>query len=1110
MNDIYKQIAQLPADKRKVLELMLMEKGVDLSQMAIIPQPRDENPIPLSFSQQRLWFLDQLEPNSPLYNICSPIRLKGNLNSNALKQSINTIIERHEVLRTTFIKQDNTPYQVISAPFQIEVLEEECAPAEIDKAIYNESIIPFNLEKGPLIRAKHLRLAPNDHVIILTVHHIVSDNWSTAVLIKEIMALYPSFVQDKSVQLEPLPIQYADFAIWQRKWLSGKTLDTQLEFWRNQLAESSPYLEMPTDFPRPAFQTYNGDYKTFSISQVQLQSIKSLCEKHEVTLFMFLQAVLQILLFKYSGQSRFSIGAPIANRNRSETENLIGFFINTLVLNAHVELNPNIEELLDRIKKHTIGALDHQDIPFETLVEKLEPRRSMSHTPFFQVMLVLNNAPMNKLNLPELELEILEPENKSAKFDLVFNFFEETEQLDIKVEFNTDLYKTETVTRMAGHFIQIAEDICAAPHQKISEFSLLTEQEKKLLLPPSPKIPENDIPLLEHILTQAKLNADMVAIQTEKERLTYGQMIKKAYGLAQEIRTRVAAPQGKIIAVMADRSPEMIWGMLGVMLSGATFLPLDPNYPIERLQYMLNDSHCTHLICKKNNSHSPALNIDNQLYFEEISEQEAAINQIEEKSSAYIIYTSGSTGNPKGVLVSHAQFNKHIRAMSKLFAIKSNENVLQFAALNFDASLEQIFTTLFNSATLVLREEQVWPVAQFMDKVAQYKLDVVNLPTAYWNQLTHWLYTEENRSKTFLHIPRLVISGGDTMQVHILEQWQQSALGACQLLNAYGPTEAIITASVYNVSAENKVKKSSVPIGKPCGARQFYLLDAFQQPVPVGFAGELYIAGNLAQGYHNLTQETQQRFVTLPHIAGDTLLYKSGDKVKLDTDGNYLFLGRVDAQVKVRGFRIEPAEIETALMQHSAVQQALVHIGEDAIGEKQLLAYFIPHVGMEPAISELRSHLKKLVPEFMLPALIIPLSAFPMLPSGKVDRKSLKIPDDIRAQLSKPYVAPRNKSESTLAEIVSDVLKVDKVGIHDNFFELGGHSMLGTMVVSLIAEKFAVELPLRTLFEAPTVEEIAMAIAELQAEEESAEELDAMLDELEGLSDEEIAKMLEE
>jgi len=1103
------------AELSKNLELSLIKNHREKS-LSILPVPRAKS-IPLSFAQQRLLFLDQLEPGSPLYNICAPLRMKGKLDKKALATTLNEIISRHEILRTVFVTENEQPLQIIKESLELEIktiqLEKATGDSELEKHIIAESLQPFDLSTGPLIRARQLNISENDSVFILTLHHIISDHWSTGVLIQEIMQLYPLYAKGEKSSLPDLDIQYADFAHWQQEWFKSDSLQTQLNYWEKQLAGVPPLLEMPWDFPRPSYQTYKGDYRTFIIENNILQKIMSISELNDVTPFMTLLSAFQVLLWKYSGQDDFSIGSPIANRNRNEIENLIGFFVNTLVLRANLTDNPTFKELLQRVKKTTLLAYDNQDLPFETLVEKIDPKRDMSHTPLFQVMFVLNNAPVDTLSLPGLELDIIEYENKMAKFDLIFNFNESNAGMDARVEFNTDLYKSETIERMIDHFNMILSQLLSTQDNQISEVSLLSEKEHKRLIEemaPSKRISYSEKMIPEIIDDIASQHADKTAIIMGDKKVSYQELSEHINSIASYLQNEMHIKGGEVVGVLAGRSPEMIFAMLGVMKANATYLPLDPNYPVDRLKYMIDDSN-VRLLLKQGKLEIPAgLGNTQTLSLDSIHKNGRYKDKSEIDSAAYIIYTSGSTGNPKGVLVAHQTIANHCTDMATHFNYSSGKNVLQFAALNFDAALEQILSTLISGCTLVLRDDDLWPVSDFMNYVKKFDLNTINLPTAYWNQLTDHLF--ENNNPDFSdHNLELVIIGGDTMKIETLKKWNDTLLSGTRLLNAYGPTESVITASTFEVTADS-ISQATIPIGKPCANRSMYVLDQFGNLVPGGFPGELHIAGdNLAIGYHKLPELTKEKFISNPFSNDESSrMYKTGDKVRINADGNFEFLGRVDEQVKIRGFRIEPSEIEAVLINHPDIRETIVVPRHDVSGEKALFAYYVPQPGANPSISDLRSYLKQRLPEFMVPALFIPLENFALLPSGKVNKRDLPIPDDLRSQLGSEYVAPRNETEEILSQIASDVLKIDKVGVKDNFFELGGHSILATLFISRAREQLHTELPLRTLFENPTVEGIALELVKQQAENQEESELDDMLVQLDNLSDEEVKKLLDE
>ena len=1096
--------------------MMLMEQGVDLSQIMIVPQKRDSNRFPLSYSQQRLWFLDQLEPNTALYNISPVLRLKGKLNINALENSFNEIIRRHEVLRTTFDKDGDSPVQVIAPELTLKIEPETSdtplSDAEINRLALEESQLPFNLSTGPLLRVKLLRVSEDDHILILTKHHIISDNWSTGLMVHEMMQLYTAFSQGQPSPLPDLAVQYADFAFWQRKWLSGKTLENQAAYWREQLKDAPAILEMPLDKPRPAYQTYNGSYKTFTLSSVTHKALNDLSRQQEATLFMTTLAAFQVLLMRWSGQEDFCIGSPIANRNRKETEAMLGFFINTLVLRSIVPGGLTFKELLQNTKTMTLGAYAHQDIPFETLVEELKPERDMSHSPFFQAMFVMNNARVDKLELPGLELSLLEIDNKTTKFDLILNMTESDEGLLCKVEYNTDLFFPETIERLIEQYQILIESILQNPDSTVSALPLLSEAQEKELVTNwsrSGQSVASEALITTLFEQQAEKSADSAALKIKEETYSYQELNQRANRLARHLINR-GLQHGQIAGVCAERSAEMLVALLAVLKAGAVYLPLDPSYPEERLHYMLSDSKASFLLTQKDlKSKLSAENINTVLLdsdWETIRQEEASnvSTTIKTDDTAYIIYTSGSTGQPKGVEVQHGPFAAHCVDMCQHYDLTSDDNVLQFAALNFDASLEQILPPLISGSTLIMRDSEIWDTLTFSQNIAKYDLTVINPPTAYWAQLAaDWVTNPELLPDNRI---RLVIVGGDVLRPEALKNWYETPLKKVRLLNAYGPTETIITASTFEVPAG--FEGSKVPVGKPRANRNFYILDKQRKPVAVGVPGELYIGGSaLAKGYLGRKELTAERFIANPFVNEvDARMYKTGDRVRFLSDGNLEFLGRVDFQVKIRGFRIELGEIEALLDGYEAIKESVLSALDDTHGNKRLVAYYTAATDLSN--NDIRTFLEQRLPDYMVPSVFMHLEKMPLDPSGKINRRMLPAPDFSQVQVETEYVAPRTETEEKLTAMVQEILKIEKAGVRDSFFDLGGHSMMATQVVSRIREEFDVEISLRTLFEKPTVEGIALSIAEAQAEYQDSDELESMLSEIEDLSDEELEKLL--
>lgn len=1128
MDSMYKKIAELSPEKRELLEMLLKEQGVELAKSVIVPQKRDKNQFPLSFSQQRLWFLYQFEPESPVYNIPAAVRLTGELSVEALELALNEIIRRHEVLRTTFASVEGQPVQVIMPQLTIQIPIQDLDPVEPTERenralelILEQVQQPFNLATGPLLRPLLLRLAADEHIVLLTMHHIVSDGWATGLLIQEIAALYRAFLTRQKSPLRDLTIQYADYAVWQRQWLQGQELTRQLDYWKKQLVDSRTVLELATDNVRPAVQSYNGAFVTFTLDKSLMKSLQDLGHQEEATPFMTLLAAFNVLLHRYTGQEDINVGSPIANRNRAETEDLIGFFINTLVMRTDLSGNPGFRTLLRRVKEITLNALAHQDLPFELLVEELKLQRDMSHSPLFQVMFVLNNAPLGALDLAGLKMQPLEIDNGTAKFDLVLSMMERSDGLYGKLEYNTDLFQANTIERLAAHFEILLTGIVADPEQPISDLPLLTEVEKKRILQDwNIDSKRSPIRTCIHRLfeAQAERTPKAVAVVCGQQELSYRDLDEKANQLAHYLQKLGVQPEIPI-GLCIERSLDLIVGILGILKAGGVYLPLDPEYPKERLAFMLEDARVPLLLTQKHLLNSlpieerqvVCLDTDWDLIAQEPIDK--AGSNVKPEHLVYVIYTSGSTGTPKGVQITHDVFVEHCQEIVRHFELDADDRVLQFSALNFDTSIEQIFPTLMVGAQVVLRDREVWTPAEFLQKVKDLKLTVVNPPTAYWQQLAQeWV----NHPETALgHQLRLVIAGGDKMSTEAVRLWQQASMNSVRLLNAYGPTETTITATTFAVPPNyaQESRKAIVPIGRPLANRTAYVLDQQGKLVPVGVPGELYLGGvGIARGYLNRPDLTLKSFVPDPFsTTPGARLYKTGDLVRYLPDGNLEFLGRVDQQVKIRGFRIELDEIETILDQHPTIQKAVVMAFEDDHAAKRLVAYLVKKSGVDgTSTTDLRDYVKSKLPEFMVPSAFMVLDQFPMTPAGKLDRRALPTPSQAQRDLAAAYVPPRTPVEEMLAGMWTEVLKVDRVGIHDNFFDLGGHSLMATQLISRIRDAFNVELSLRRLFEDPTIAGLSLNIANSMAEQASPEDLDQMLAEIEQLSEDDLQNLLKE
>ncbi|MBI5301746.1 MAG: amino acid adenylation domain-containing protein [Chloroflexi bacterium] len=1102
MSDLAQRVANLSPEKHALLMMRL--KQAKTSKPQIIPRRPVMDPAPLSFAQQRLWFIDQLEPNSPLYNIPAALLLTGALDVDALTRSLNAIVRRHESLRTTFATVGDLPVQVIAPEFDLSLpitdlhdLPKEKRGAEAFRIATEEAQCPFDLARGPLLRVRLLKLTDDEHVLLVTMHHIISDGWSLGVLVKEFATLYSAFSTGKSSGLLDLPIQYADFAAWQRTSLKGETLDTQLAYWKQQLGGELPVLQLPTDRPRPAAQSNRGAQCGFMLPHDLLSALQTLSRQEDVTLFMTLLGAFQILLYRYTGQKDFCVGTPIANRNRSELEGLIGFFVNTLVLRADLSGEPTFRDLLKRVRPMTLDAFAHQDVPFEMLVDTLQPERSLSHTPLFQTMFVLQNAPLPDLQLPNLTISRLPVHSGTSTFDLTLMLEEKPNGLHGTIEYAGDLFDAATITRFIAHYRNILEGIAAHPDQSIATLPLLSEAEQQQLSKWNQTATEYARDQCMHHLfqAQAKRTPDAIAVQFEGEPLTYRELNRRANQLAQHLQKLGVVPD-TLVGICVARSFELPIALLAVLKAGGAYLPLDPTYPADRLAFMLEDSGAPIVLTQaplvERFRHSPfairhfiCLDTDWNSIARECDTDPAS--NVTPENLAYVIYTSGSTGKPKGVLVPHRAVVNHNLAVAQAFRLDARDRVLQFSTICFDAAVEEIFPAWSVGARIVLRPEPLPTLREFHQFIEREQVTVLDLPTAYWQT---WVAELQATGERVPPSVRLVVVGGEKASAEKLAEWFQVAGKNIAWMNTYGPTEATVIATLYQAKPD-QADLRDVPIGRPIANAQTYVLDPYLQPVPIGVPGELHIGGVcLARGYLNRPELTAEKFITVNsqqstvnsvHCSLFTdncslRLYKTGDLARYLPDGNLEFIGRADDQVKVRGFRVELSEIEVTLEQHPTVKQAAV-IARDDSGVNRLVAYVATDDG-RPTTVDLREFLRAKLPEYMIPSAFVVLDSLPTLPSGKVNRRALPAPEPIADEGA--FVAPRTPIEEILAGLWANLLGVERVSIHDNFFNLGGHSLLATQVISRVRAAFNIELPLRALFESPTLAEFARQIENAQ------------------------------
>jgi amino acid adenylation domain-containing protein len=1076
--------------------------------------------LPLSYAQQRLWFLDQLEPNSPFYNISLALHLAGNLQVDVLEKSLQEIIQRHESLRTNFATIEGNPVQVIKpeSNWQLTLVNGKDSPKyreeqEIKKWLEIHSHQPFDLANDSLIRATLLKLSDTEHFLLICLHHIVSDGWSMGVFIQELTTLYNAYTKGLEPLLQELPIQYADFAIWQREYLQGEIRQNQLNYWQKQLAAAPALLHLPTDRPRPPEQRFEGDQINGILSPELSQDLNKLSREKGVTLFMTLLTAFKVLLYRYTGETDILVGTPIANRTRSELNGLIGFFVNTLVLRTDLAGNPSFTELLKQVRETATDAYDHQDLPFEMLVESLQPERNMSYNPLFQVMFGLDNEIVDSIDLEGIKATRQPLEFKTSKFDLSLSIQVKEAGLTAIWEYNTDLFDKSTIERLSGHFVNLLTGIIANPEQTVSQLPLLTESERNQLLFDWNQTEidyKNDLCLHQLFEQQVKQNPQAIAVKLEDEFLTYEELNCKANQLAHYLQS-LGVKSDSLVGIFVERSLDMIIGILGILKAGGAYVPLDINYPQERITYLIEDTQLSIVLTQSKFIEQLPKFIPNTICLDQdwsiIAKQSTVspLVEVDQHNLAYIIYTSGSTGQPKGVMIEHRSVVNYILTTIREYGITSEDQILQFFSICFDASVQEIFVSLLSGATLVLRTEEMLRSSEYFWQCCQkWQLTVLGIPTAYWHQLASELTPD---TLPILSKIKLIVIGGEAIQPAKVQQWQ-TVTGQYsplpRLLNAYGPTEATIAATFSEFTSPTI---TNVPIGRPISNTQVYILDAFLQPVPVGVAGELHIGGvGLARGYLNRPELTQEKFIPNSFEKDEVIpptplnkggnepskLYKTGDLCRYLPDGNIEYLGRIDNQVKIRGFRIELGEIETVLSQHNAVKTAVVIAQEDETNQKRLVAYIIPQVEIiSPQkeenslnVTQLRQFLKAKLPEYMIPSAFVILESLPLTPNGKIDHRALPSPE---FQSQAQYIAPRNPIEEILSSIWGKVLKVAQVGIHDNFFELGGHSLLATQLISRIREAFQVEMPLRELFVAPTIAELSQEIKRLSEREQLTE-----------------------
>ena len=1082
MSDAKVQLAELTEEQQQALARLLLQK-----------KNRQPKRFQLSFPQQRLWVLDQMQEGTAAYNVPTALRLRGRLDVSVLEKCFKEVIRRHEPLRTTFEVNAKTgaPEQVVHAElaFRLETTDLRDTPEDqrLDRArilANRESRRCFDLAQGPLLRASLLRFDCDDHVLLLTIHHIVSDMWSTEILTRELITLYEAFSRGQSSPLPPLPIQYADFAHWQRQRMQGDLLEGELAYWRQQLSGHLPVLELPTRGPRPSRHTVNGAEKSWRVGPEMADGLRRLGQREGATLFMTLLAAFNVLLYRYTNQTDLLVGTPIANRNRTEVEPLIGLFINTVVLRTDLSDDPSFRVLLARVREVALAAYAHQEVPFEKLVEELQPQRDISRTPFFQVMFALQNVPQQDRGAFQLSISPVPLEVETAKFELTLTILEDAEGLMGAWEYNTDLFDGTMIEQMTRHFEILLRTVVAQPDERISRLPMLEEAERASLLAARYQVFEvtaRQSSLHEWFETQAAQAPGAVALTFEGDEVTYGELNRRSNQLAHFLRSLGVGPEA-LVGIHIERSIEMVIGLLGILKAGGAYVPLDPTYPPDRLAFVLGDAGIRVLLTEQSllerlpdhTAHVVCLDIEAPKVRTQSEENPRA--GVHPENLAYVIYTSGSTGKPKGVPVTHGHVLRLFTATHEWFRFGPEDVWTLFHSYAFDFSVWELWGALLYGGRLVVVPYLVSRSPQsFYQLICQEKVTVLNQTPSAFRQL---MQVDEDQPVAAGFELRLVIFGGEALDIAALKPWfARHGDQKPQLVNMYGITETTVHVTYRPLIEADAVKNAGSTIGLPIPDLQLYVLDQHLQPVPLHVAGEMYVGGaGVARGYLNRPELTAERFIP-DSLSGQpgTRLYKTGDSARRLPGGDLQYLGRIDQQVKIRGFRIELGEIEETLLDHAGVRDAVVIAKDSGGGDKQLIAYVVPDGDTSPGSVELRNHLRHTLPDYMLPAHFVMLARLPLTENGKIDRRALPEPEESRPDLETAFAEPSNLQEKELARIWAEVLQIDFLGIDDNFFELGGDSIRAIQVVSK-AQKQGLDLSIQQMFLHQTIRKLAEEI----------------------------------
>ena len=1037
-------------------------------------EPREQGPAPASFIQEQLWFLDRLAPGSPVYNIVDAIPIEGDFDAGAMTHALQALVRRHAILRTAFSEEKGQPVQLVSPSIDVRLpevdltgLPETERESEWVRLAHDEGRKPFDLTRAPLFRVIAVHLSPRSHRLLVTLHHIIVDEWSMELLHQEVSRLYDAFTRGEASPLPELPIQYADYARWQREWMRGDVLDSQLVFWKNELAGAPTVLELPTDKPRPAVQSFRGATESFALPGTLVDRLQTLARTESATLFMVLEAAFATLLHRYTGQDDLVIGSPISGRTHSETYGLIGCFLNTIVLRSCFTEGMTFRSLLRETRERALGGYAHADLPFEQLVATTHPTRDSSRTPLFQVLFILHNPDAQSQVSKVIGSQQLQ--TGTSKFDLTLFVAASESGFEGLIEYSTDLFERDSIRRMCRHYATLLEAIVANPDDRITSLPILGEAERRQLL-----VDWNETAFEHHarglcayqlIEAQADRTPDRVAARFDRDTLTYGELNTRANALAHRLRALGVGPD-VLIGVMVERSIDMLVALLGIMKAGGAYVPLDPSFPRDRLGYMVADSGMRVLVTHRDLDAELPVRPDSVVRLEDIAEPFEPSGESPPSATpaslAYVLYTSGSTGKPKGVEIPHSALVNFLLSMQRTPGFTEQDSLLAVTTLSFDIAGLELYLPLITGGTVVIASrDDVMDPDRLIRRIDESGCTVMQATPSTWRMLVNagWAGSPTLR----------ILCGGEALPPDLARE----LLPRCAALwNMYGPTETTIWSTVQRVTSADR----QAPIGRPIANTRAYVLDANLSPTPVGVPGELYLGGDgLARGYLQREDLTRERFIPSPFATGERL-YRTGDLARWLPDGTLDWIGRVDHQVKVRGFRIEPGEIEAAIARHSSVREVVVVAREDVPGDRRLVAYYVSPDASPALVEQLRSLIRSDLPEYMMPSRFVGLDALPLTANGKVDRKALPAPDSDGEALHTTATAPRTDTERMVMDVFREVIGRSDFGVFDSFFDLGGHSLMAARLMTRLRASSGVDLPLRNLFERPTVAALAEAV----------------------------------